>query len=232
MLKVLASLWMGFLVICSSWVIPAWSQVNPDEQYLQLFVYEEPRAPLKSPQAILDDLKVANQIPTQIASQIRIVKSPQLNAATDGVSIVLTDTLWNTLKTDDQRAFVISHELSHIVLNHIQKTNLRRLGLGAVDRYVIGRYIQQGSLWDLVGDIGFGLIDRKFSRDVEYSADDVGLEMMVRAGYDPYGAIQAFEILQASERGSLPEFLRDHPMSESRIRTLVEKYRLERIGNR
>jgi hypothetical protein len=38
-------------------------------------------------------------------------KSKVVNAYTDGKKVVITQPLWRQLKTEDQRAFVIGHEL-------------------------------------------------------------------------------------------------------------------------
>jgi Zn-dependent protease with chaperone function len=182
---------------------------------------------LQSPQAILEALKAANKIPADIAPTVKVVRSDTLNAATDGQNIVITSGLLGRLTTNDQRAFVISHELSHIVLQHIAKTQFRRLGLSLLDQLLLRRYVSEGSLADMAAQLGINLYDKRNARVYEYQADDLGIQMMARSGYQTQSAIQVFQILQAATPGSrTPEFLQDHPITESRIRALAQKYNL------
>ncbi len=189
--------------------------------------YTAPAHTLHSPEMILDRLKVANNVPADIAPGIKVQDSNTLNAATDGQNLVITSALLDRLSTDDQRAFVISHELSHILLQHIGKTQVRRIGLTLLDAYVVRRYTTQGSLAQLASELGIGLVDKRSSRGYEYQADDLGVKLMSQAGYNPQAAIQVFGILQAATPGNrTPEFIQDHPITESRIRALAQKYKL------
>jgi predicted Zn-dependent protease len=183
---------------------------------------------LQQAQTILDRLKTANNIPSDISPKIKIENSNVLNAATDGENLIITSGLLSKLNTDDERAFVISHELSHILLQHIAKTQVRRIGLSLLDNFLVRRYTQQGSLLQLASELGIGLVDKRSSRGYELQADDLGVKLMTQAGYNPQAAIQVFDILKANTPSNhTPEFLQDHPISDSRIRALVQKYKLK-----
>jgi predicted Zn-dependent protease len=178
-------------------------------------------------QAILTRLKSANNVPGDISPVLKIDDSDQLNAYTDGENLVITTALLSRLTTDDQRAFVISHELSHILLQHIAKTQVRRVGLSLLDSLVVRRYAPQGSLVQLASELGIGLVDKRSSRSFELQADDLGVKLLSQSGYNPQAAIQVFDILKAATpTNHVPEFLQDHPISDSRIRALVQKYKL------
>lgn len=155
--------------------------------------------------------------------KVQVVQSEDYNAATDGQTVYFTNTLWNAFTRDDQRAFVLSHELSHLLLGHVTQTNLRRMGLGALSRFVLSRFVKEDPRLQKVETVGLALLDLKFSRAMEYRADEFGLALMTQAGYDPSGAVQAFEILSRYTDGGGPEFLRSHPLSGSRIRALAKK---------
>jgi predicted Zn-dependent protease len=176
------------------------------------------------PQAILQQVLQANAIKPEAVTNIDIENSTSINAYTNGQKIVLSNALWDGLRTDDQRAFVIAHEAAHIVLQHIQKTQARRVGLSLFDRFLATRYGTGNSA--LVG-MGLTLIDRRFSRNVEYQADDLGFQLMRKAGYNPNAALEVFNFLGQADRGGRPpEFLSTHPISQSRINNLVKKYNL------
>lgn len=212
---------------------PYYKQYTPQ----QSGIYISPAVPIqqptavmeaiKSPQQILSELKRANNIPDTAARNIQVVHSSALNAATNGRDIIITDALLNRLGSNDERAFIIGHELSHIVLDHVAKSQVRNMGLNLLNRYVIPRFTNQSGLAQLASQLGLGLIAQKSSRDYEYQADDLGFRLMTTAGYRPTAAIQVFNTLSQSGTGSRsPEFLQDHPLTSSRIQALVRKYQI------
>jgi predicted Zn-dependent protease len=74
----------------------------------------------------------------------------------------------------------------------------------------------------------------KFSRDDEREADDVGLQIMRRAGWDPRGMVELFDVLRREQRrdpGSVEAFFSSHPSPQDRITRLQEQIR-QRAGGR
>ena len=183
--------------------------------------------PLMGPQAILDFIKTKAGIPATVASAITVEKSSVLNSYTDGQRIVITSSLLEKLPTNDERAFVISHELSHVLLSHVTKTEVRRMGLSLFDAFIVQRYVGKGTPLDSATRFGLGLVDMRSSRGYEYQADDLGVRLMTEAGYNPEAAIQVFGILKANTPANqTPGFLMDHPITDDRIQALVRKYQL------
>ena len=84
--------------------------------------------------------------------------SPAINAYANGRSIVVTAGMMNFVKSDDELAYIIGHELAHNTQSHIRK---------AITNYLLS----------------FG--GTRYTRIFEAEADYVGLYYMVRAGYDP-----------------------------------------------
>ena len=177
-------------------------------------------------QNIVTRIKQANRISASDYTQLEFVKDDTLNAATDGQRIMFTTGLWNALSSDDERAFVIAHEMAHGQAGHVRKTQLRQAGLSLVDRYVFGRFITANSVADKVENAGLSLLELRFSRQQEYQADDLGLRMMAKAGYNPRAAMGVFDTLEKSSGGSSPQLLRSHPLSKNRIDRLSRNYRL------
>jgi beta-barrel assembly-enhancing protease len=63
----------------------------------------------------------------------------------------------------------------------------------------------------------------KFSRDDEREADEVGLQIMRRAGWNPRGMVELFEVLRREARrdpGSVETFFSSHPSAQDRISRL------------
>jgi predicted Zn-dependent protease len=177
-------------------------------------------------QQIVDKLLRDNNIPSEKVKSVQMDTQDVLNAYTDGQNIVMTKKLWNALKTNDERAFVLSHELGHIMANHVTKSTFRNAGFSILTRIVAQT---TGNPWVATGtDLGLKLTNMKFSRVQETEADERGIIEMKTAGYNPNAALVVFKVLQEGNgKGRQAEFLQTHPLPESRIRELVRKYGLK-----
>jgi predicted Zn-dependent protease len=167
-----------------------------------------------------------NKLPANAVKETRVIDEEVWNAYTDGQNIFFTKPLWIALKTQDQRAFVLSHEVSHILLGHIPKSMARRLALGVLGRVFLNKYAQNNANLQRLEGLTLNTIDMKFSRNMELGADERGVQLMSNAGFNPKGAIEAFEILETQSQGGPPEFFRSHPLSKSRIEALSKKYKI------
>lgn len=175
-------------------------------------------------EAMVNRILQANQLSESLVQRSNLESSDTLNAYTDGEKVVITSALWNQLSTQDQRAFVASHEVAHIALSHIEKTTYRRVGFSVLGN-LLSRFLG-GGLATTASSVGLQLIERKFSRNQEYQADELGLQMMRKAGYDPHAALDVFKTLKQASGARTPEFLSTHPIPESRMEALVKQYEL------
>ena len=73
------------------------------------------------------------------------------------------------------------------------------------------------------------LINMKYGRDDELQSDELGVQFMIQAGYNPEALIGVMGILKdASGLNRVPEFQSTHPDPENRIERIkqaIEKYR-------
>lgn len=133
-------------------------------------------------------------------------------------------------------AFVIGHEAAHLKGKHGKKESAYQknvqlassaLGL-ALEAVGIGLGIPfSGLISNATVDSGAHLIKLGYSRDQEREADELGLELMVAAGYDPAGAL-SFQKKLAGLPNKKIAILSTHPASAERLRNLeelVNKYR-------
>ena len=68
------------------------------------------------------------------------------------------------------------------------------------------------------------VFDLPYSRKHETEADDLGYEAMIKAGFNPQGMVDVFQMLKDSESGGkTPEFLSDHPSDDKRIDRIRDK---------
>jgi len=74
--------------------------------------------------------------------------------------------------------------------------------------------------------MGITLIQNQFDKSCENHGDNIGLQLVRGAGFDPAAAIKAFQEFELEEKrhgiGSVSAFLGNHPLNSSRIKN-VEK---------
>ena len=153
----------------------------------------------------------------------------QINAfAMPGGKVAVYTGLLKVIKTDDELAIVIGHEVAHVAARHsnerfsqqIIKSGLMSVGSIALGATGLG-YAESEILLGAVGagsEVGIML---PFSRKHESEADHIGLYYAAKAGYDPHAAITFWErINELNEKEGAPEFLSTHPAGETRIRKL------------
>lgn len=163
-----------------------------------------------------------------------LLDSDVINAfALPGGKVFVSRALTERMTNEAQLAAVIGHEMGHVTARHVNDRITRQRvvsGVLTAGVAVLGQVSDSGSMAgaakQILGTGGQGYL-LKFSRDQEHEADALGMRYMVRAGYDPMGAVQVQEILKAASKGSRNlEIMSTHPLPESRItrlKRLLEK---------
>lgn len=124
--------------------------------------------------------------------------------------------------TDAEFAQIMGHEISHALANHTAERMSRAMAtsLGVV---VIGalsdKPIAAMGGAAVAAKVALGLPN---SRTAETEADQIGMELAVRAGYDPDAAVSLWQKMASQGGGSRPpEFLSTHPAPGNREATLA-----------
>jgi predicted Zn-dependent protease len=165
-------------------------------------------------------------IPASVVNTSEVKKSSVVNAYTDGSKVIMTTALWDKLKTDDAKAFVIGHEIGHITNSHISRGTARKTGFMILAR--IASVAINNPIGSLAAQYGVQLVDLKFDRGQEYQADDSGIQYIMKSGYNKNASIDVFRVLKAEAgSGRSVEFLQTHPLADSRIHALTDKYDLK-----
>ena len=153
--------------------------------------------------------------------------------------------MWDRLKaTDDEIAQVMGHEIGHALANHTQERMSIAMGVGAATT-IAAIAIQSGSRSSVGADVALtGMqiaaltaITLPNSREGESEADQIGIELAARAGYDPRAAVTLWDKMGklGGDKGP-PEFLSTHPSAETRAARLkalvpkVEPYYLQAMA--
>ncbi|MCR5763039.1 MAG: M48 family metallopeptidase [Treponema sp.] len=154
--------------------------------------------------------------------QINVITDDTVNAwCMPGGKIVVYTGIINTLSlTDGELAAVMGHEISHALKEH-SREQASQDALTNVGIFAIAQIIGLGDLGTTVLALASQYtIALPFSRSHETEADRMGTELMARAGYDPYEAVNIWKKMAAISGSSVPEILSTHPSNESRIKDL------------
>jgi len=157
------------------------------------------------------------------------LRDPTVNAfALPGGFIAVHTGLIALADTESELASVLGHEMGHVTQRHIA----RQLGLqqqmqlpvmaALAAAILLGRARPDLAAGALAGaQAGAIQTQLGYSRDFEREADRIGLQSLEAAGFDPRAMAVFFEKLQRSSRvsddGSMPGYLRTHPVTFERI---------------
>ncbi len=170
-----------------------------------------------------------------------LVRDGTVNAfAAPGGYIGVHTGLLLATQTEAELAGVLAHEAAHVAQLHVARqfadANRMQIPLAAslLAAVLIGTQNSEAGAAAATGAMAVSAqrqID--FTREHEYEADRVGIEYLIRSGYDPHGMPDFFERLAklTMGRGSqIPEFLRTHPVESRRI--AETRSRVEQSGAR
>ncbi len=157
---------------------------------------------------------------------VKVIDDPEMVNAwcmAGGKMAVYTGLLEKVKPTDDELAQVMAHEISHAIANHsaerMSVAMASQLGLMAVaittqDSDYAGAALTGTALAAVVA------IQLPNSRTSEAEADQIGIELAARAGYDPRAAATLWKKMGEVGGASPPQFLSTHPSPKNRQATL------------
>ena len=161
--------------------------------------------------------------------QIEVIKSKELNAwAMPGGKMAFYTGLVESLNlTDDEIATVMGHEMAHALKEHGKK----KANLSQFTNVIAG--VAQAALATQIGSDGSTMVvglakdwglDKPYSRSAETEADEVGLFLMAKSGYNPEAAPGLWDKMQKASTGSqgiLDKLSSTHPSDKDRQANLL-----------
>lgn len=168
---------------------------------------------------ILDRVLRANNLQNQNWRLALVNNLEEINASSGSANLIQINTsLYDSLYPDESAlAFIISHELAHLILKHNQISYENRLEIATLKRKIeILRQAQSVTCLAIAIKLS-SKVDELYEqeRKLEYDADSEAVILMLRAGYDIEQVISALNLLS-----SLPNIYTDrstHPTVENRI---------------
>ncbi|MFP4107808.1 MAG: M48 family metalloprotease [Desulfonatronovibrio sp.] len=150
-------------------------------------------------------------------------------ATVAGYMVIFSGLILN-MDTESELASIIAHELAHITQRHIAR-NIERsklISVGTLVGLLAGAFIgSEAGEAVAAGSIAGGQSAvLKYSREDEQEADQVGLNFLVKAGFNPSGVVSAMEKMRKMQwfsGGEIPSYLSTHPGMDQRTSYLQDR---------
>ena len=159
-----------------------------------------------------------------------VVNDNGINAfALPGGYIGVNAGLIEATQTESELAGVLAHEIAHVTQKHIARRAEAMGRTSILTAAAVAAAIVMGAAGagadavqaTAMGAQGFQAQQQiNYTRVNEYEADRVGMQILVAAGFDPFGMPSFFETmsrLNGSMANRVPEFLLTHPLSSTRV---------------
>ncbi|WP_198306139.1 M48 family metallopeptidase [Arcobacter vandammei] len=154
--------------------------------------------------------------------EFNLVEDSQANAfCLPGGKVVVYTGILKFAKNDDQLATVISHEIAHALARHgaeRMSQGMIQQGVGMVGNVVLGATAPQyqnafNQAYGLGTNLGVML---PYGRMQESEADEIGIHLMYKAGYNINEAVNFWKNMSEGKSGG-SDFFSTHPSSSTRI---------------
>jgi predicted Zn-dependent protease len=120
----------------------------------------------------------------------------------------------------DQIAFILAHEMAHVVRRHAIERIVTKSAVSMAARAAP----VSGALGVWLHKAGLQFIETAYSRDQELEADKLGVRLVMAAGYKPEASTELFarlaELNKSSDGAALGEYFATHPSAEVRINNI------------
>ncbi len=151
-----------------------------------------------------------------------VVESPLQNAfSCPGGIIFISSGLLKTIKSEDQLAGILAHEVAHVGHKHALKSIQRAQFFNGVGKITSATMEgEKGKEFEnMIGGLQDTLFDKGLDQNMEFEADRSAMETAYRTGYDPNGLIQVLKELKRIQSKSTRKgsWFSTHPPLQQRI---------------
>ena len=174
---------------------------------------------------LIPQAKIFRDDTSQWKWQVALIDAPILNAtcAPGGKITFYTGIIRQLQLSDAEIAAIMGHEIAHALREHGRERASQALAQNLIGNIALATSTDKNkenhvALANQVAHFAFVLPN---SRTHEREADEMGLELMARAGYNPQAAIQLWQKMSKAGGASPPEFLSTHPSNASRIEDIA-----------
>lgn len=178
--------------------------------------------------------KVANR--NDFNWEFNLVQNDEMNAfCLPGGKVVVYTGILNIAKNDDQLATVIAHEIAHALARHgAERMSSAKMqqGVQLLGNIVLGSTAPQYTdIFNQAYGVGTQLgVMLPYGRLQENEADEIGIYLMTKAGYNPYEALNFWKNMSKNKKES-SEFFSTHPSSSTRIENIQKTINKMKLNN-
>lgn len=155
--------------------------------------------------------------------EFNVIQGKDVNAfALPGGKVAFWEGMMPVAQDDHGIAVVMGHEIAHALARHGAERMSQEMGVQAIGQILalgVGK-VSPGLHDDFLKVYGLGAsvgVLMPWGRSQESEADQIGLTLMAKAGYDPAAAIGFWERMSKVAGDKPPEFLSTHPSDQTRI---------------
>ena len=145
--------------------------------------------------------------------RVGIINQSEINAANAGNCEFYVTMGLLRRANDDQLRGVLAHEFAHQDLGHVAKAQVLGAGLNILSAGLQQLFPAAGALAPIAGE----LFARGYGRSEEYAADQHGVDILRRAGYNKDTMLDALTWIRRVSGDSGGGFLSTHPALDDRI---------------
>ena len=173
--------------------------------------------------------KLAAVSDRKLPYEFKVLNSSVPNAwALPGGKISINRGMLTELKSESELAAVLSHEIVHAAARHGAQSMSTGMLLqaGVLGTALATQGTNYANLAQMGTGIGAKLITQKYGRDAERESDFYGMHYMVRAGYDPQGAVDLqrtfVKLAEGKQQDWINGLFASHPPSRERVQNNIE----------
>lgn len=153
---------------------------------------------------------------TDYPIQISVVKSEETNAfALPGGHIVVFDGILKKMKTKEELAALLAHEVSHVHYQHSLRSLFRSMGGYLFISFI---FSDVTGIVAIIAENSNMLLNLTYSRTLETEADENAARIFRTQGISMKGLVDLFSLLQEGEqKAGYSKLLSMHPLTEERM---------------
>lgn len=160
--------------------------------------------------------------------RFKVLDNEAVNAfALPGGHVFITRGLLARLQNEAELVAVLGHEVGHVTLNHGEK-RMEKAATATMGAELVGALLEAMTNEQSVGgfgkyatQMGLQMAQLRHSRDDESEADERGVQLTAKLGYNPAGLIGVLEVLSQISKGDSIEMLQTHPNPQKRIKDVL-----------
>ena len=157
---------------------------------------------------------------------IKVIDDPMMINAwcmAGGRMAVYTGLLNQIMPSDDELAQVMGHEISHALANHTaEKMSVAMATQAGVAAAGLFGGDNAGLVMGAAAMAAQYAVQLPNSRAAETEADEIGIQLAAKAGYNPSAAVTLWEKMAAAGGAGPPQFMSTHPAPGNRQARLAE----------